>query len=106
MQRCKEHVWKIYVLRYESIFAYAACMGYVQNATTPDVSYHFGDLGVRWEDGRIIIKWISGYQNIRMCTGLTHPTCTLSRVYGSVTNKNRILDGMIVFINTFFYNLS
>jgi hypothetical protein len=30
----------------------------------------------------------------------------LSRVYGSVTNKNGVLDWMIRFINTFFYNLS
>jgi hypothetical protein len=41
-----------------------------------------------------------------MCTGLTQPTCILLRVYGSVTNNNRDLDWMIVFINNFFYNLS
>jgi hypothetical protein len=30
----------------------------------------------------------------------------LSRVYGSVSNNNGVLDWMIGFINTFFYNLS
>jgi hypothetical protein len=30
----------------------------------------------------------------------------LSRVYGSVTNNNGVLDWMIGFIDTFFYNLS
>jgi hypothetical protein len=55
---------------------------------------------------QVYVNQSSDWKAVKKGTDKQAETIILSRVYGSVTNNNGVLDWMIGFINTFLYNHS